>query len=321
MYTKTNPDRERSGASTDCRGLIFNIMRFCLHDGPGTRTTVFFKGCPLCCWWCHNPEGRSAKPDLMFFEGRCVLCEECLNACPHGAIVQEDGVMRTTDACRACGTCMDVCAAGARELAGHWMTVGEVLDEIEKDRLFWDESGGGVTFSGGEPFFQPHFLESLLDACRVRNIHTAIETCGYAKRDLLLRLSGKVDLFLFDLKLLDSQKHRANTGRSNEPILANLRALAQDGRDVIVRYPVIPEVNSDEENVKQMITLLRSLGLGRIHLLPFHPIGAAKYRRLRLPSPLAAPGRETENDGSLTSLVEHIAQEFSGHGFEVRIGG
>jgi len=219
---------------------------------------------------------------------------------------------------------VDVCAAGARELAGHWMTVPEVLDEVEKDRLFWDESGGGVTFSGGEPLLQPNFLESLLDACRARHIHTAVETCGYAKRDLLLRLSGKVDLFLFDLKLIDSEKHRANTGRRNESILANLRTLAQAGRDVIVRYPVIPGVNGDEETVKEMIELLRSLGLGRIHLLPFHPTGAAKYHRLRLPNPVAARGRETEDDGSLTSplqLAEHIAQQFSKHGFEVRIGG
>jgi len=229
--------------------------------------------------------------------------------------VQEDNVMRTTDACRACSACVDVCAAGARELAGHWMTVPEVLSEIEKDRLFWDESGGGVTFSGGEPLMQPNFLESLLDTCRARGIHTAVETCGYAKRDLLLRLSRKIDLFLFDLKLLDSEKHRANTGRGNESILANLRALIEAGRDVIVRYPVIPEVNDDEENVKQMIKLLRSLGLRRIHLLPFHQTGADKYRRLRLPK------RESGNDGSFTSLVERIAQEFSGHGFEVRIGG
>jgi pyruvate formate lyase activating enzyme len=299
-------------------------MRFCLHDGPGTRTTVFFKGCPLCCWWCHNPEGRSAKPDLMFFENRCVLCGECLKSCPDGAIVQEDGVVRTTEACRACGTCVNVCAAGARELTGHLMTVAEVLDEIEKDRLFWDESGGGLTISGGEPLLQPDFLEALLESCRARHIHTVIETCGYAKRDLLLRLASKADLCLFDLKLLDSERHRAKTGRGNESILANLKALAQAGRQVVVRYPVIPGVNGDAKNVEQMITLLRSLGLAHIHLLPFHPTGEAKYRRLRLPNPLAAPGRKIENDGSLPSvveLVERAAQAFRRHGFEVNVGG
>jgi pyruvate formate lyase activating enzyme len=315
MDSNANADTARPGNSTECRGLIFNIMRFCLHDGPGTRTTVFFKGCPLCCWWCHNPEGRTAQPDLMFFENRCVLCGKCLEACPHGAIAQEDGVMRTTDACRACGTCVDVCAAGARELAGHWMSVPEVLHEIEKDRLFWDESAGGVTFSGGEPLLQPNFLESLLDTCRARHIHTAVETCGYAKRDLLLRISSKVDLILFDLKLLDSEKHRAHTSQGNESILANLRALTEAGRNVIVRYPVIPEVNGDEENVKQTIKLLASLGLRRIHLLPFHQTGANKYRRLRLPN------REIGDNGSLQPLVERIAQEFSGQGFEVRMGG
>jgi len=368
---ESNPARDEATTSIERRGLIFNMMRFCLHDGPGTRTTVFFKGCPLSCWWCHNPEGRSAKPELVLFENRCVLCGECLAACPHGAVVEEAGAMRTTEACRACGTCVERCAAGARELAGRWMSVAEVLEEVEKDRLFWDESGGGISFSGGEPFFQPRFLEPLLDACRARRIHTAVETCGYVNRDLLLRLAGKIDLFLFDLKLLDSEKHRAHTGKGNEFILANLRALAGAGRKVIARYPVIPGVNDDAENVRRMISLLGTLGLTRLHLLPFHTTGAAKYQRLRMPKPLALE-REIKSDGSArgirletpgrtasgvwgpgfaeegaapasalckpqnpnpesripnldrdssASLVERIAEEFTAHGFEVRIGG
>lgn len=299
----------------DRRGLIFNIMRYSLHDGPGIRTTVFFKGCPLCCWWCHNPEGRRPEPELMFLENRCVLCGECLKVCPHGAIVRENGAVRTTDACRACGTCVEVCVAEARELTGRWMTVPEVVGEIEKDRLFWEESGGGATFSGGEPLLQPGFLGSLLDSCRTRHIHTAIETCGYARREVVLELASKADLVLFDLKLLDSERHRTHTGQGNESILANLEALARSGRDVIVRYPVIPGVNADPENVRQMIRCLSGLGIRRVHLLPFHQTGAEKYRRLRLPPPAIEP------EAAVAVQVQRIAEEFRLHGFDASIGG
>lgn len=318
-YTKmdTMPLPSASIAKTlgEPRGLIFNIMKFALHDGPGTRTTVFFKGCPLCCWWCHNPEGLSAKPELMFFEKRCVVCGECLKVCPHGAIVQEDGGFRTTEACHACGTCVDACYAGARELAGRWVTVQEVIHEVEKDRVFWEESGGGVTFSGGEPLFQAHFLEPLLDSCRARKIHTAVETCGLARHDVMRRLAAKVDLFLFDLKVLDPDKHRLHTGRGNKSILANLEALARMGANVIVRFPVIPGVNTDRNNVGHMITLLDSLKLRRIHFLPFHSIGTEKYRRLGLSS------QGIEDKGSPESVAEGLAREFAHHGFDVKVGG
>ena len=300
----------------DRPGLIFNIMRFSLHDGPGIRTTVFLKGCPLSCSWCHNPEGRKRKPDLMFFESRCVRCGECVRACPHGATVLENGAVRITGACRACGTCVDVCAAGARELAGRWVTAREVMEEIERDRLFWEESGGGLTFSGGEPLFQPQFLGALLEACRERNIHTAVETCGYASQRVLLRVARRVDLFLFDLKLLNSVKHRLHTGRGNELVLSNLGALAETGREIIIRYPVIPGINADEANVRQMLQFLEKLRLRRIDLLPFNPAGAEKYRRLRL-----VP-REIDGEGGMVMrVVEQIASRFREHGFDVRIGG
>jgi len=303
-------------SSTSRRGLIFNIMRFSLHDGPGIRTTVFLKGCPLTCWWCHNPEGRSAKPELMFFENRCDLCGDCLKVCPNRAIVQDNGSIRTTEACSGSGACVEACAAGARELVGRSVTAAELIEEIEKDRLFWEESGGGVTFSGGEPLFQPLFLEALLEGCRARRIHTVVDTCGYARARLLLRLAPKVDLFLFDLKLIDPAKHRIHTGRGNELILANLRVLAETGCNVIVRYPVIPGVNADEENVSQTIQILKTLGLRSVDLLPFHQTGAEKYRRLRL-----APRIIEGAAGAVTLAVEHMASRFRGQGFEVRIGG
>lgn len=300
----------------DRSGLIFNIMRFSLHDGPGIRTTVFLKGCPLSCWWCHNPEGRSSKPELMFFESRCVRSGECVKVCPDGATFLENGGVRITDACRGCGTCVDACAAGARELAGRWVSAGEVMEEIERDRVFWEEAGGGVTFSGGEPLFQPQFLEALLEACRERNIHTTVETCGYASKRVVLRLAPKIDLFLFDLKLLDSGKHRLHTGRGNELILSNIRALAETRRDLIIRYPVIPGVNADEENVGQMIQFLGELELRRVDLLPYHSTGAEKYRRLRL-----LPREIDCEAGCLTSVVEQTASRFREQGFDVRIGG
>lgn len=224
--------------------------------------------------------------------------------------------MRITDACRACGTCVDACAAGARELAGRWVSADEVMEEIEKDRLFWEEAGGGVTFSGGEPLFQPRFLEALLGACRERNIHTAVETCGYASTRVVLRLAPKIDLFLIDLKLLDPAKHRIHTGKGNELILSSIKALAEAGRDLIIRYPVIPGVNADEENVEQMIQFLGELELRRVDLLPYHSTYTEKYRRLRLlPREIDCEAR------CLTSVVEQITSKFRAQGFDVTIGG
>jgi pyruvate formate lyase activating enzyme len=252
----------------------------------------------------------------MFFGNRCVGCGECVKVCPHGAIILQNGIVRITDACRACGTCVDACAAAARELAGRWLTAQEVMDEIERDRLFWEEAGGGVTFSGGEPLFQPQFLETLLDACRERKIHTAVETSGYASKRLLSRLAPKVDLFLVDLKLMDPAKHRIKTGRGNELILSNIRMLADAGRNLIIRYPVIPGINAEEENVRQMLQFLEETGLRRVDLLPFNPAGAEKYERLRLiPSEFECEG------GVPMRPVERIASRFREHGFDVRIGG
>jgi pyruvate formate lyase activating enzyme len=200
-------------------------------------------------------------------------------------------------------------------VAGRWMTVSEAMREVERDLIFWDESGGGVTFSGGEPLAQPRFLESLLDACREKRINTVVETCGMAKKELVLDLSEKVDLFLFDLKILDPLKHKKYTGVPNDSILANLEALAQRKKPVVVRFPVIPEINDDSENIRQMVALLSRLHLRRIHLLPYHQTGTEKYKRLgvgfRLEDVKAPP----------PSLVEEIAREFEGAGFNVKIGG
>ena len=296
-------------------GFVFDIQRYALHDGPGIRTTVFFKGCPLSCWWCHNPEGQSPQPNLMFFENRCLGCGECIPVCPHGAVQRLNGAIHTTSTCQACGTCADTCPSGARKVAGRWMTVSEVMREVERDLIFWDESGGGVTFSGGEPLGQPRFLASLLEACREKRINTVVETCGLAKQDVVLYLSEKVGLFLYDLKILDPTKHKKYTGVPNDSILENLEALAQRKKPVVVRFPIIPEINDDSGNIRQMVALLSRLHLWQIHLLPYHQTGTEKYKRLglgfRLEDVKVPP----------PSLVTKIAGQFERAGFNVKVGG
>jgi pyruvate formate lyase activating enzyme len=290
-------------------------MRYSLHDGPGIRTTVFFKGCPLRCWWCHNPESQAPKPELMFFAERCLGCGDCIPVCPESAVQWVNGAISITSACRSCGTCVDTCVAGAREIVGRWMTVQETLAEIEKDIVFYDQSGGGVTFSGGEPLLQPLFLEALLDACRSRRIHTVVDTSGLAPRRVVERLAAKADLFYFDLKLVDRERHRHYTGVPNDAILENLRLLAERGAAIVVRVPVVPGINDDEENLRAMAAFLKPLGLSRVDLLPYHTIGLEKYRRLNLPNRM---------DGTKPPAPEHmrrIAGDLEQKGFVVRIGG
>lgn len=297
------------------RGLVFDIRRYSLHDGPGIRTTVFFKGCPLSCWWCHNPEGRSRNPSLMFFPDRCVQCRECVGVCPHNAIVEVNGSLQTSSQCEACGSCVSVCPANARQLVGRWMTVAEVIQQIEKDLVFYDESFGGVTFSGGEPLYQPAFLLSLLDACGERRLHTVVETCGYANRELLLTLGKKVDVFFYDLKILDSAKHRKYVGVPNDEIVGNLEALARQGNSVVVRIPVIPGINDDPGEIQRMARLLKRSQLHSVHLLPYHRTGTGKYTRLHMPYLLG------DVDVPSSESIQTIAQQFEQSGFSVSIGG
>jgi pyruvate formate lyase activating enzyme len=300
---------------TEPAGYIYNIMRFSLHDGPGIRTTVFFKGCPLRCWWCHNPESQEPAPQLVYFAERCLQCGDCIPICPNGAVRWVNGAISIDGACRSCGTCVDFCAAGARELMGRWMTVADTLAEIEKDRVFYDQSGGGVTFSGGEPLLQPEFLEALLDACRARRIHTVVDTSGLAPREVLLRLAAKTDLFYYDVKLVDSEKHRRYIGAPIDAILENLEALAGKGAAIVVRFPVIPGVNDGEAEVAALGALLARLGLLQLHLLPYHTIGVEKYRRLNLPyqmNGVQPPSHER---------LAQIAAQLEAQGLSVRIGG
>jgi len=296
-------------------GIVFNVMHYALHDGPGIRTVVFLKGCPLACQWCHNPESQGRNSELMVVASRCIGCGDCLTACPTSAAVLVDGVPGATDVCTACGRCVDACLAGARTIAGRTMTTAEVMSEVVRDRVFFEESGGGVTFSGGEPFMQPVFLRSLLEACQDEGISTAVETCGMTDQGELLGMADKVDLFLYDVKQMDTTRHEEATGVGNERILVNLAALAAAHAHVIVRLPVIPGVNDGSENVGLMVAMMRRLGLREIDLLPYHRIGTDKYRRLGRPYQLA------DLQSPLAEDLENIRRMFADTGIEASVGG
>jgi len=263
-------------------GTVFDIRRYAIHDGPGIRTTVFFKGCALSCWWCHNPESQAPGPETIVHEARCIRCGACVEACPNGAVTWVDGAPVTDRAaCRACGTCVPLCWAEAREVAGRTMTVAEVLAAVERDRAFYEQSGGGVTLSGGEPMRQPRFAAALLAAMHGRGLHTALDTCGHASWEAFERLRRDVDLFLYDVKLVDPAAHRRFTGVGNARILANLRRLSDAGHRIVLRMPVVPGITDGEENLTAVRALAASLPrLERLDLLAYHTIGMHKYERL-----------------------------------------
>ena len=298
-------------------GIIFDIKKFSIHDGPGIRTTVFFKGCPLNCWWCHNPESQAPEPELVFWEGRCIRCGACLEVCDPGAIFWDGDVVSTDgEKCTLCGACAEACYAEAREIVGREMTVAQVMAEIERDVPFYDESGGGVTFSGGEPLAQRDFLLALLRACREKEIHTAVDTCGFATWETFDNIREYVGLFLYDLKLMDAAKHQKFTGVSNGLILRNLQALSQRGHDIFLRVPIIPGINDDDEEVRRIGAFAAALPrLERVDILPYHRAGVEKYGRLNEVYEL--PETRPPSD----ERMAEITQMLRGFGLQVKIGG
>jgi pyruvate formate lyase activating enzyme len=259
-------------------GYVLRIERCAVHDGPGIRTTVFLKGCPLRCAWCHSPESQKPEPELLLRAERCIRCFACVDDCKLGALSRVDGEpVIDTATCRWCGDCADACPTDARVQAGSVMTESRVLQDVERDTIFYDQSGGGVTFSGGEPLMQPAFLLRLLEGCRARRIHTAVDTCGAAPVDVVDRVADLADLFLYDIKHLDEQAHRQATGASNRQILDNLARLAARGAKVRVRFPLIPGVNNSVDHLTRLGRHLASLGLFHIDVLPYHRAGTGKY--------------------------------------------
>ncbi len=297
-------------------GIVFKIQKYSIHDGPGIRTAVFLKGCPLNCWWCHNPEGQEPSGVIVYHEDKCLHCGRCMETCVNKAVTMEGKVLvRQQDICTGCCDCIEVCPDNALESIGRKMTVSAVMEVIEKDLIFYDESGGGVTFTGGEPFMQYEFLYELMKLCKRKGIHTAIETSGYTAWDRMNSISMYTDLFLFDLKLIDEEKHIKFTGVSNKMILQNLEQLSEVHGNICVRIPVIPGVNDDEENIEKSMLFLKATSVRDVELLPYHDIGIYKYDKLGLDyklNGLAAPD---------TKEMQKIAGVFKNNGFCVKIGG
>jgi pyruvate formate lyase activating enzyme len=300
------------------KGTIFDVKRFAIHDGPGIRTTVFLKGCPLRCQWCQNPEGIELEPEVFWRENRCAEdCSACVTACPSRA-VSKDGTRIVVDKkkCDFCRSCEDACVYDALEIVGREVSVGEIMEEIEKDRVFFDESGGGVTFSGGEPLLQVDFLESLMQEIKKSNIHVALDTSGYIPFQDLERISDRVDLFLYDLKIMDDEKHKKFTGVSNRIILENLQKFSDRKKAIHVRIPLVSGVNDDNQSIRMFAEHLRTLkNVKNISLLAYHRGGCEKYRRL-----LKEEKLETFNPPS-KERIEEARKILKDSGFSVRIGG
>lgn len=297
-------------------GTIINIQKYSIHDGPGIRTTVFFKGCPLNCWWCHNPESQNPTPEIMFFQEKCTGCVICLKRCPQNAIELIEGYPVTSqNKCTLCGKCSDFCPSSAREIVGKEITVKDLTREIIKDEIFYEESNGGVTFSGGEPLMHTDYLNDILKICKDKNIHTTIDTCGYVDFENFEKIIDNVDLFLFDIKHMDNEKHLEYTGVSNLVILENLKKLSQKGSNIHIRMPIIAGINDDDKNINVAVDFISKLNIIQVDLLPYHKMGMDKYRRLNMDYKLS--GLEKPND----EIIEIIAEKFRKAGIKIKTGG
>ena len=263
--------------------LLFDLKRYALHDGPGIRTTLFLKGCPLRCVWCHNPESWSSRPQRLYKSAKCIGCSSCVEACPEGALKRTpEGIRPTGRPCRLCGACAEACPALAMEICGREWPLDELMAEVEKERGVMTDSGGGVTLSGGEPLLHPEYALELLAELGRRGFHRAVDTTLYAEPDVVRAIADACELFLVDLKVMDPAEHRRYTGVPNELILDNLRLVSSLGKPYWIRIPLIDEVNASADNMAATAAFLRSLDRlpDEVDLLPYHDIGKGKHERL-----------------------------------------
>lgn len=296
-------------------GLLFDIKRYSINDGPGIRTTLFFKGCPLRCRWCHNPESIAPQIEKLFTVGKCIACHECVKACPQQACAV--GGAESGAPCTFCGHCATLCPTLATQMSGRHYRVAEILAILEKERPLFDQSGGGVTCSGGEPLHQAPFLRELLVACGQRRIHRAVDTSGLAPWPVMEEIAAQTDLFLYDLKLIDGERHRRFTGVDNALILANLQRLAATGASLQIRLPLIGGINMDDANIEASACFVAALAGEKkiVSLLPFHDVARGKDQKL---------GRERSMAGMLVPTpadLEGVIAIFAAHGLTTTVGG